>query len=275
MEEKDICYVEYVPREEVKACGIGVDVAEVWEDTMLADMSSVVSCIMSGEYDEKKKEHRKFTFTTAVVRRMPFRNTKNNKGRMIEGIIEAIDKQVKYFQDYYPEKRIYIAIERNGPGIVLIDQILREKWPWMKYIIADKGQAVKWTREGKANVKLGINHPTTKVPRVFGELRHSIKQEQTRFTTNLENTTFMTQLLSFPKGKHDDGPDSGGMIKDELNRRWKQPRNVIPRETIQEKRVRERAEKAFKRMGQPWLEGQERALRRQKMQQAQNRRIFK
>ena len=261
VEEEDIVYVQRPFFTECKLLGIGVDVARVWEDTTLSDMTAVISCVMTSEMDNKKEEHRKFTFMTEDVRRMPFRTTKDVKGRVVRGIIETIDKLCEWFKKDFPHVPFIIAIERSGGGITLIDQIMRERWWWVKHIIADKGKAVKWDREGRANVPLGIKHTTEKIPRVSAELRHSIKQKQTRFTQNLEDTTFMTQLLSFPKGKHDDGPDAAGMIKDELNRRWSKQIKPRPHEDPHITRLKEQSKKAFNYMAQPWMKVRDQAIK--------------
>ncbi|MDH3324503.1 MAG: hypothetical protein OEL89_02600, partial [Candidatus Peregrinibacteria bacterium] len=266
VEEEDIVYVTQPFFADCKIWGIGVDIAKNWDDSLLADMSAVISCVMSFEEDERKKNtiHRKFTFLTEDVRRMPFRSTINKKGKEIRGIIESIDKVVKRFEVEFITVPYIIAIERDGPGILLIEQILREykKWPWYKHIVASKGDAVKWVREGKANIPLGIKHSTEKIPRINSELRHSIKHAQTRFTPNLEDTTFMTQLLSFPKGKHDDGPDAAGMIKDELNRRWTdRPRARIPKEEVHLIRLKEQGKKQFEQISQPWLKVRDDAIK--------------
>lgn len=267
VEEDDILYIQRPFFPEARMICISVDVAEEWEDSTTSDMSAVVSCVMTSEQDERKKHHRKFTFYKANVSRMPFRNTKDKKGKMHRGLIETIDEHVKYAQLNYPNIPLIIAIERNGPGIILINQILREQWPWMKRIIADKGQAVKWTKEGRANIPLGIKHQKEKTPRIFSELRHSIKEHQTRFTFNLEDTVFMTQVLTFPKGKHDDGPDAGGMGKDELNRRWVEKKDPILKETEREKKERERTQNSFNKLARPWETVQRNASERNRRNQ--------
>lgn len=266
VEEDDISYEALPKREDIKLCGIGVDVAKVWDDTTLSDMTAVIGCIMWSEIDEHKQEHRRFTFHKEDIRRMPFRNTVDRKGKMIRGIIETIDKQYKWYKNHYPDKRVIIAIERNDAGITLIDQILRENWVWKRNVIADKGMAVKWTKEGRTNVKLGINHKDNKTSRVTSELQHGIKENpykkeyhQIVFTYNLEDSIFMTQLLSFPKGKHDDGPDAAGMIKDELNRRWSKKakkRNIYAE---REERKKAKLAKQWEVNNYPWLVHQRRA----------------
>jgi hypothetical protein len=265
VEEEDILYVPTPFHTDVKMGGIGVDVAEEWEDSLLSDMSAIVPCVMCEEKEEKRVK-RKFVFYGEDVRRMPFRNTKDKKGRVHRGIIETIDHYYKEFRERYFDKPFIIAIERNGSGIVLINQILREKWEWMKLILADKGQAVKWSKEGRANVPLGIKHQSEKIARINSELRHSIKEHQTCFTENLEDTTFMTQLLAFPKGKHDDGPDAAGMIKDELNRRWSESSEPKPHESFRERLEREQVKSKFNKMAHPWEADRERAMRRQERQ---------
>lgn len=275
VEERDICYKRMPFFADTKLVGIGVDVAENWDDSLLADMSAVITCAMSFEVEEDKKQHRRFTFLTEDVRRMPFRTTVDKHDHETRGIIETIDKAVKFLQENFINVSIIIAIERNGPGIVLIEQILREwrDWPWYRKIISSKTEAVKWIKQGKANVPLGISHPTEKIPRINSELRHSIKQGQTRFTYNLEDTTFMTQLLSFPKGKHDDGPDAGGMIKDELNKRWTTHHNRDPKEDPDLTRVKRNAKAKFQDMEEPWKKIQASASRKNQYSQGFKKRV--
>ena len=62
----------------------------------------------------------------------------------------------------------------------------------------------------------------------------------------------MKQLLGFPFAKHDDGPDAGGMIKDELNRRWKGKRRSKPRGYHKEKKKQGLYEKKFRELQEPW-----------------------
>lgn len=268
VEEDDIYYEQTPNREDVKLCGIGVDVATVWDDTTLSDMSAVVSCMMWGDTDNHKHEHRRFTFIKEDIRRMPYRTTKDRKGKMIRGIIETIDKQWKWFKKYYPQKKVIIAIERSGPGITLIENILKGNWDWKRDLVADKGKAIKWSKEGRANIPLGISHSgQEKIARVFSELRHSIKKDQLDlhqigFDWSLEDTTLMSQILSFPKGKHDDGPDAAGMIKDELNRRWTAKhkiRNIIA-ERIEKKKAKQK--KQWELDNYPWLKQQKMAQKK-------------
>jgi len=113
-----------------------------------------------------------------------------------------------------------------------------------------------------------------KIPRIFGELQHSIKQKQTRFFTLLENTTFMTQLLSFPKCKHDDGPDAGGMIKDELNRRWSEPHEPRPFVDPVQKMIEKQSKATFQNLAQPWVATREKAIKAQQRRDYANRRTF-
>jgi hypothetical protein len=129
----------------------------------------------------------------------------------------------------------------------------RERFWWLKYCVSDKLEAVKWTREGDTNIKLGITHKKNKIVRIFGELRHSIQTHETRFDWICEATTFMAQLLAFPKGKYDDGPDACGMIKDELLRRWRPKRILRRKEAPAAKVKRLQAEKRFKESKEPWL----------------------
>lgn len=280
VEEDDIYYENTPSRKDVKMCGIGVDVAKVWEDTMLSDMTAVIGCIMWGEVDDNKIEHRRFTFNKEDVRRMPYRTTKDRKGKLIRGIIETIDKQWNWYKKYYPDKPCIIAIERDGPGITLIEEIMRLRPKWVRSILADKGQAVKWNKEGRANVALGINHAgMEKVARIFGGLRHSIKEDevtgrhQTSFTFNMEDTILMTQLLSFPKGKHDDGPDAAEMVKSELNRRWsakKKHRNILTERMIKKQ---EKMKKEWEATQYPWLAQKKRANKEAQKQKRKMQRL--
>lgn len=142
----------------------------------------------------------------------------------------------------------------------------RERFWWLKYCISDKFEAVKWTREGNTNVKLGITHKKNKIVRIFGELRHSIQTHETRFDWICEASVFMAQLLAFPKGKHDDGPDACGMIKDELHRRWSPVRRERRKEAPMAKVKRLQAEKQFKESKEPWTVIQKSAQQKMRTQ---------
>ncbi len=78
----------------------------------------------------------------------------------------------------------------------------------------------------------------------------------------MDGTTFMAQVLAFPKGKHDDGPDAAGMIKDELNRRWSRKRvGVSERRARKIEQKREKQIKEWEFANYPWLAQQKAAAK--------------
>jgi len=142
-----------------------------------------------------------------------------------------------------------VAIERNNGGISIIEQALREVdiFTFADYICEDSSPAYRRKRKKSPNtpIRLGITHLKEKVARVFGELQHSIKSHQTVFLQSLFGGTFVEEVVTFPKARYDDGADAGGMIKDELNRRYsKIDINELERMTEQLKEYRERKVRA-------------------------------
>lgn len=253
----------------VQMVGIGVDLS--WADeSPTSDMSAVVSMVMHSEGDFRDYKKR-FTVVKEDVDILPlYDDVFQQKER--KGIFTIIGEHFNFLRKYYPGIPLIIAIERNSGGMIIIKVAQRERFKWVRHCVSDKTNAIKWSREGKANVPLGITHKKNKIVRVFGELRQSIKSHEMQFDWICEATIYMAQILAFPKGKHDDAPDTTGMIKDELNRRWTAPRNPVPREHPHERKRREQAEKAFKKLEQPWLETRENAIRKQKMQQERMKR---
>ena len=262
-------------KDNVHMVGIGVDLS--WaDDKDSSDMCAVVSCIgHSVQID--KKWYRRFTFIRSDVARMPLYDDVVD-GRSRKGVYTIIGEHFKYLRKYFPHIPLIIAIERNSGGMVIIKVAMRENFDWIRHVIADKGEIVKWQKDGKANIQLGINHKKNKIARIYGELQNSIKAHEewgviegepcheTQFDWALEGSTFIVQLLGFPKKPHDDGPDAAGMIKDELNRRWSAPKKVVPRAYYKHEHEKTKAQEKFNNMAQPWLAVQKNArdmLRRQ------------
>jgi len=248
----------------VQMVGIGVDLS--WADEKeTSDMCGIVSCVMHGVNIEKKW-YKRFTFIKQDVARMPLYDKVENGIIVKRGVFTVISDHFKYLQLHYPKVPLLIAIERNGGGMVIIKVAMREGFEWIRYCLSDKREAVKWDREGRANVPLGITHGKNKIARVYGELQSSIEAHahhgvdengndchETRFEWSFRDTEFMKQLLAFPKRRHDDGPDCAGMIKDELRRQWKAMDKVKPKESWKDKRQRQSVAKNWKAMTQPWL----------------------
>lgn len=258
----DILYVKRPHFSEgVQMVGVGVDLS--WSESEHSDMCAIVSCVSATEVLDKKA-YKRFTFVRSDVdAQMPMFDKALPNGRVIDGIFTIIGKHAAELLHLYPRMPLIIAIERNAGGMIIINVAIREKFWWLKYVIADHNVAIKWSKEGKSNVPLGITHKTAKIPRVFGELQRSIKIHETRFDWILEATMFMAQVLAFPKGKYDDGPDAGGMAKDELNRRWHVHVVRKKQQGFMEK-IRERnIKKRFKQSGEPWLAVQEAAFKKQ------------
>jgi len=256
----------------VQMCGIGVDLS--WSESKTADMCGIVTCIMHGEVFNKQL-YKRFTFIMADVERIPMFDEVDPYGKAIKGLFTIIQEHFDFLKVNYPTIPIIIAIERNSGGMIIIKVAQREKFDWIHRCIADKKVAVKWSRDGTTNVQLGITHKKTKIPRIFGELQNSIKKNdehkghETRFEWSLETSLFMAQLLAFPKGKFDDGPDAGGMIKDELNRRWAPSYTVKPRGLVRMERKLAKIAEKHREAGMPWLKDEKRA--RVKQRRSRNR----
>lgn len=254
--------------ENVKMVGIGVDLS--WADESdTADMSAVVSMAMHGELVNKKLEKR-FTVLKEDVELLPLYDTPEQKG-----IFSVIDEHARFLVKYYPNIPLIIAIERNSGGMVIIKVAQRERFWWVRRCVSDKAVAIKWEKDGSVNVPLGITHKKNKIVRIFGGLQHSIKTGETQFDWSCEATVYMAQLLSFPKGKHDDGPDATEMIKDELNRRWSHTSERTPRENPALVHVKESAAKKFEQMKEPWKEIQRNAARKnERLNRTRTRPLF-
>ncbi|KKK70300.1 hypothetical protein LCGC14_2925390, partial [marine sediment metagenome] len=189
--------------------------------------TGIVSCSMWSYLQKKNDRDRgisipKFTFLKASIGRFPFRTKRNHKGDIIFGIIELITMHWQYLERYYKHVPKGVAIERNNGGIAIIEQARHDKLPWSDYIFEDHTTGYK--RKKKANpdtpVKLGITHLKDKTARIFGELQNGIKKGYIEFLESLFGHAFIEELIVFPRGRYDDGADAGGMIKDELKRRF-------------------------------------------------------
>lgn len=267
--------------------GCGVDCAQTEDE--VNDYTAVVSCLL---HQEQAKEgdpwYPRFTFYHAHVERMLARNheilNENDPYDWIEhntkikrGIFETVQLHYEIHKIQYPNIPWICAWERNEAGISLMEQALRsyrmkekveiKKGIWVKltfpaHLVRDPHQAVKVRKGQKTNIRLGITHKKTKTVRIYAELQYPIKNKefeypQAWFTYGLENSLFIEQLKEFPKGKHDDGPDAGGMIKDELYRRWT-PKGFskIPREAKAQEKKEQKAAESHREAGMPWLKDQ-------------------
>lgn len=230
VDDEDIIYIDKPPWTEVQSICISVDSTEADLDS--TDMVGIVSCAMlknkSSPYIDanfpEMEDVAKFVFLDADVRKMPFRTIvlNDSKGRAIthRGIMETIDFFMKIYKNQFPHVNLYIAIERQGGGLFIIKEVFndRERWDWFTNLIGEKKRDKK--PEDMGMKEIGIRHTKDKTQRVFSELRYPIKSGQVKFSRNLWGTILMQQILTFPKGKHDDGVDSAGMGKDELAKRW-------------------------------------------------------
>ncbi len=218
--ENDIKYVDRPFWKEVQAICIGVDSTE--SDLDSTDMCGIVSCAMLKT--SKKKNYPEFVFLDADVRKMPFRTLEvvdpNGNITIHRGIMETISFFIEQYEAQYLHVTLYIAIERQGGGIFLIKEAYnnRDKWPWVLYLIGEKKKDKRPQDMGLKEI--GIKHTQQKVARIFSELRYPIKQGYVKFAKNLFGSIFIRQVLTYPKGKWDDGPDAGGMAKDECAKRW-------------------------------------------------------
>ena len=220
VDENDIKYVDRPFWKEVQAICIAVDSTE--SDLDSTDMCGIVSCAMLKS--SEKKNYPEFVFLDADVRKMPFRTLKktdpNGKITIHQGIMETISFFMEQYEAQYINVIFYIAIETQGGGKFIIKEALnnKDKWPWFRYMTGDRKKEKRPEDLGLKDY--GIRHTQQKVARVFSELRYPIKQAYVKFAKNLFGSVFIRQLLTYPKGKFDDGPDAGGMAKDELAKRW-------------------------------------------------------
>ena len=243
--------------ENVQMVGIGVDLS--WEDEKpTSDMCAVISMVMH-QIEIEKVWYKRFIAVRSDVYRMPLYDTERD-GVLHKGVFTIIGEHVAFLRRYYPHIPLIIAIERNSGGTIIIKVALRENFEWVGYIIPDRKEAVKIPTKGNTNIPLGITHKKNKISRVYGELHNSIRYvdehlgHELQFEWALEGTTLITQLVGFPKLRHDDGPDATGMIKDELNARYKPkapPR--MPREAAKMQKQLEKYGKEYQERAQPWM----------------------
>lgn len=263
----------------VQMGGTGIDPADTEDENN--DYCAVVSMVMHEEVIEKEI-HKRFTTYKSNVERTLARNhvvesdantpydwIDDNGNRIKRGLIEIIQDHCEYFRLQYSNKTYIVALERNRSGIAYIEQALHmlrnhEKveirkgvWvrtTWPKYLVEDPNQAKKFKKGSKNNVRLGVTHDQEKKTRIYGELKYSIENHEHRFTFDQEESLLIGQLKVYPNGKHDDGPDADGMIKDELDKRWNNPKEGrrSREDKLQEKRL-SRISDAHKRAGQPWM----------------------
>jgi hypothetical protein len=251
-ENEDLRFVQGKPHfvdDYIQLIGIGVDIA--WTEGELSDNTGIVSCTMGSVKLDNEIVDKLFTFLKADIGRMPVRNRiDRDTGEILKyGILEVIQMHFVFLRKYYPGIHVIIAIERNAGGIMLIDQARRESdiFTFADYIIEDSSPAYRNKRHKNSNtpIRLGITHSKEKVARIFGELQHSIKSHQTVFLQSLWGGPFIEEIVTFPKARYDDGVDAGGMIKDELSRRYSRVDiNELERMTKQLKEFREAKFKA-------------------------------
>lgn len=235
-EESDLHWTNARPNfaeDNVQMVGIGVDSS--WGEGVESDYTAIVSCVMNEIQIEDKRYskpqwRKRFTFIAATLGRMPTRNTVDNRtGKSKNGIMETIQMHFNLLRRYYPGIRLIIAIERNANGIDIINTAQREiqTFTFGRYIVEDSSPAYRNQKLTNPNtpVRLGITHTTSKASpvsgRIFAELQHSIKEGEIEFLEELYGTELINQLTVFPRGKYDDGPDAAGMIKDQLNMRYR------------------------------------------------------
>lgn len=270
--ESDIQYIDRPPWQEVKSICIGVDSTE--SDLDSTDMCGIVSCALLRNRDSDYKRANfpdmggdiaTFVFLDADVRKMPFRTLRipDSKGYITEsqGILETISLFVRQYEVNYPNVRIQIAIERQGGGVFIIKEARADpkKWWWQRYLIGERKKEKRGNISGEEDMKYGVSHSKEKVGRVFSELQYPIKNGQVKFSHNLWGSVFMLQVLTFPKGKYDDGVDAGGMAKDEGLKRWIPSKRIIKRNREQERKD-EIYQKRWKQFSNPIKNAMEQAI---------------
>lgn len=261
IEESDIQLRGRPGLREVQMVGIGVDVS--WSEGETADHVGIVDCSMYPQLVKKNDRDRgvlipNFCFLRASIGRFPFRSKKNRDGDEVYGIIELITLHWEYLERYYPHVTKIVAIERNNGGIAVIEQARHDKLPWAYNICEDHTSG--YMRRKKNNpdtpIKLGITHLKDKTARIFGELQNGIKKGFIKFLTELWGHAFLDELTTFPKGRYDDGADAGGMIKDELKRRFSrtQPNEILEvvQEGIKEALFRRQSDAIRQELYEPW-----------------------
>lgn len=288
----DIMYVASRPHitHGVQVGGTGVDCASTEDEAN--DFTAIESCLMAGVMNANTKSlDKQFTFYRSDVKRILARNVESTNendpydwidddGKKIRrGIIETVQWHWRFHRINYQGVMYIVAWERNNAGIAIMEQALRsfrnqekveiqngiwEVLDWPRFLIPDPNQAKKWKKGAKHNVRLGITQYLDKKTRIYGQLQYPIKHKIIRFTENQRDSIGMSQLLSYPRGKHDDSPDAKGMIKDELNRRWNpgsQPKKTRAMLVV-EKQQSKFAKKFKETMMEPWRKSQRKKSKR-------------
>jgi phage terminase large subunit-like protein len=182
-------------------CCIAVDFA--WTEKETSDYTAIIT-ILRVEASMVGELGFKYLVIWEIIRRMPVRtvldhNTEEEK----EGILESIQRTFVMANSYFPEQyiSIFVAVEMNGGGKIIVDQARREMdvFTFAEYIVE-------------------VDHRKDKEKRIEAEIEQPVKNGTVRFLKPLKEGMLIDQMLVFPNGKHDDGPDTLGMGKNELNK---------------------------------------------------------
>jgi phage terminase large subunit-like protein len=201
-EESDIDYLDsWMDFRYYDRCAISVDFA--WTEKLTSDYTAIIT-ILRVEASMVAELGFKYLVIWEIIRRMPVRTViDHDTNEKKEGILEAIQRTFVMAQMYFPEQYVsmLVPIEMNAGGKIIVDQARREMdvFTFAEYIVE-------------------VDHRKDKVKRIEAEIEQPVKNGVVKFLKALKDGMLIDQMLVFPNGKFDDGPDALGMGKNELNK---------------------------------------------------------
>lgn len=190
---------------------------------------------------------RKFLVIRSVIKKMKTNSWTDRKGVKHIGVLEAVEEMFQWVKGTFPYlNAIIVPFEMNSGGTVMVQQAntYSDIYEFATHIV---------------EVKHGPTDP--KKDRISAELGAPIRKGNVIFLQEIADrcdtkTDLMYQILMFPNLKNDDGVDSLGMGKDELNKHVRKDAPEGIRELI---RIRREAQQILyeedwdKKMRMPWM----------------------
>ncbi len=201
-EESDIHYVNsWIDFRYYDRCAIAVDFA--WSEKETSNYTAIIT-LLRVEASLIGQLGYKYLVIWEIIARMPVRTVlDHNTNEEKEGILESIQRTFELAQAYFPEHMvsILVPVEMNSGGKIIVDQARREMdiFTFAEYIVE-------------------VNHRKDKVKRIEAESEQPVKNGTMSFLKGLKDGLLIDQMLVFPKGKFDDGPDAMSMGKNELTK---------------------------------------------------------
>ena len=115
-----------------------------------------------------------------------------------DGILDRIETNFRDIRDNFSGVNIFIAIEKNGGGQILIDAAINRNYDFAPYI-------------------LPVQHTRAKEERIM-TLEVPIKNHTIKFMEDLKGSELIFEILTFPKCKKFDALDALSMAFTELEK---------------------------------------------------------